>query len=91
MTIEKLYVNVYHVTRRYGGPEEGGWYYDNYECVEVVPARSGRAKELQEQLEQEYKDQAYGNISSVLGGQEVHVLIEKTRAQSETREVPIYE
>lgn len=22
------YVNVYHVDRCYGGPEEGGWYYD---------------------------------------------------------------
>lgn len=24
----KLYVNVYVMTREYGGPEEGGWYYD---------------------------------------------------------------
>jgi len=25
------YVNVYFVGRAYGGPEEGGWYYDEYE------------------------------------------------------------
>ncbi len=24
------YLTVYFVTREYGGPEEGGWYYDRY-------------------------------------------------------------
>jgi len=27
------FINVYHVTREYGGPEEGGWYYDQWEPV----------------------------------------------------------
>ena len=30
------YVNVYQTSREYGGPEEGGWYYDHYECIESV-------------------------------------------------------
>jgi hypothetical protein len=25
---QQLWVNVYDVVQRYGGPEEGGWYYD---------------------------------------------------------------
>lgn len=29
-----LYVNVYLHDRAYGGPEEGGWWYDTYEPVE---------------------------------------------------------
>lgn len=28
------YVNVYHVEQCYGGPEEGGWYYDSGEPLE---------------------------------------------------------
>ncbi len=28
MTIEPTYVNVYLIDRAYGGPEEGGWWYD---------------------------------------------------------------
>ena len=28
-----VWVNTYHVTRHYGGPEEGGWWYDRGEPV----------------------------------------------------------
>lgn len=30
------YVNVWCVWRQYGGPEEGGWWYDRGECVKTV-------------------------------------------------------
>jgi len=33
LTVER-YVNVYQVDRHYGGPEEGGWYFDSGELVE---------------------------------------------------------
>lgn len=29
---KRTWVNVYTVTRHYGGPEEGGWWYDNHTC-----------------------------------------------------------
>jgi hypothetical protein len=29
-----LFVNVYQKQKRYGGPEEGGWYYDAWEPVQ---------------------------------------------------------
>jgi hypothetical protein len=28
------YVNVYEIDREYGGPEEGGWYYDSGRVVD---------------------------------------------------------
>lgn len=31
-----LYINVYHVERCYGGPEEGGWYYNAYKCEQTA-------------------------------------------------------
>lgn len=35
-----LYVNVYHVSQLYGGPEEGGWYYDAGEPIASIPVKS---------------------------------------------------
>jgi len=36
-TKQILYVNLYRVTRHYGGPEEGGWWYDAGEPLASVP------------------------------------------------------
>jgi len=47
-----LYVNVYIMDRAYGGPEEGGWYYDTWE---IVPEESviGTSEEDAERLLEE--------------------------------------
>lgn len=34
-----LYLGVYRIERCYGGPEEGGWYYDSGEVVEWYKLR----------------------------------------------------
>lgn len=34
------YVNIYSVDRFFGGPEEGGWWYDAGEPVGSIPCRS---------------------------------------------------
>lgn len=47
-----LYVNVYISDRAYGGPEEGGWYYDTWE---YVPSESviGTSEDDAERLREE--------------------------------------
>ena len=35
------YINAYEVTRHYGGPEEGGWWYNSGEPVASVPVIIG--------------------------------------------------
>lgn len=35
-----LYVNAYSVTRNYGGPEEGGWYYNAFEPIASIPVKA---------------------------------------------------
>ncbi len=35
--MERLFVNVYAVTRNYGGPEEGGWYYNAGTPLASIP------------------------------------------------------
>jgi len=34
-------IAVYEINRAYGGPEEGGWYYDTGKLVRVLGTRSG--------------------------------------------------
>jgi len=41
-----VYVNVYETGRDYGGPEEGGWYYDVGTAYRVMPVRRDRAERL---------------------------------------------
>lgn len=40
--MDKLYLNVYAVTRHYGGPEEGGWYYNSGRPLASVPIKAER-------------------------------------------------
>jgi hypothetical protein len=86
-----VYVNVYAVERCYGGPEEGGWWYDWYDCIETYPCRNKNADTVQEQLEIGYDHIKEGDISSVLGGTDLRVWIEEKPAESQTKERPYYE
>ena len=53
-----LFVNAYDVSSNYGGPEEGGWYYDSGEFLEGVPATNEQqAQEIQQKLEAKYMGQ----------------------------------
>lgn len=88
------YVGVYHTTRHYGGPEEGGWRYDWNEWIDGarVPLKMRVfAGSLMKSLWKEHKEAEYGDISSVLGGIEVHVEPEKRPREHETGERPRYE
>lgn len=86
----RVWVNVYTMTRHYGGPEEGGWYYD---WLHLEEAHNVSFKEAQAKLEslKEEHGEGEGDISSVLDGHEVHIWIEGSRGESQTTERPYYE
>jgi hypothetical protein len=86
-----VYVNVYSVTRHYGGAEEGGWWYNWYECIETYPVKNKAAELIREELEAEHNHKKFGNIYSVLGGRDIEIYIEETPKESETTERPYYE
>lgn len=48
------FVNVYEVDRIYGGPEEGGWYYDTGTVVISRQVPTGDANRVQNELEREW-------------------------------------
>lgn len=86
-----VFVNVYSITRHFGGHEEGGWWYNWDKCIETYPVRNKNSELIQEQLEKEYEKLKHGDIYSVLGGTDIDVRIEERPKESETKERPYYE
>lgn len=87
-----VHANAYRITRHYGGPEEGGWWYDRGEPLGSLPCASQReAREACDKMRKKFKRLAKGDISSVLGGAEVGVYIEDGFAKPFPESRPIYE
>ena len=82
------FVTVYKVTRHYGGPEEGGWWYNWYEPVFTEPFTSMTQRD---EMQKRWRDQDTGDIYSVLGGAEYRVYAETELNESATTERPHYE
>ena len=84
-------INVYAVTRHYGGSEEGGWWYNNYEFIEHHSFDNVIKAELAiDDLEEKWSKQNEGDINSVLGGVEYVVCREYKIGETETKETPTY-
>lgn len=86
-----VFVNVYSITRHYGGPEEGGWWYNWDACIESIPVQNKYSDVMAEEMEKRYLPRKHGNIYSVLGGTDYEVRIEAEPKESETKERPHYE
>lgn len=62
---DPFFVNVYQLDRGYGGPEEGGWWYDYEYPIESVKCKRGRqALRLTAALSRRYVNN--GNRYSVI-------------------------
>lgn len=94
------YITVYEVDRCYGGPEEGGWWYNRYVPIETITLpkayqrKSKRAVKkvnaLSKTLEVKYKDREWGNIYHSTGGLLIEAIIEVSRRENETKSKPFY-
>jgi len=60
------FVNIYLHDRAYGGPEEGGWWYDVGELLESHAVPSSEAEALAAAKEQEFSNEGRRPVSSVL-------------------------
>jgi hypothetical protein len=82
------FVTAYEVTRHYGGPEEGGWWYNWYEPIESIPTI--RPEVVKSHLMEKHEGRVHGDIYSVLGGTAVSVIIEDEPAENRSTERPVY-
>jgi hypothetical protein len=89
---QQWFVGVYSVDRCYGGPEEGGWWYDTGELVQSTAVSScEEAEELRARLYgDEFPDT--GKSYSVLGGDDYRIIIGiEPPAEYFPKKVPHYE
>lgn len=85
-----VFVNVYEVDRIYGGPEEGGWWYNAGTVVESIEVAASEADALAAELEKDFPNT--GRVGSVLyRGGDYRVCIEDEEGKDYPEETPHYE
>lgn len=89
---ECYYVNVYLDDLGYGGPEEGGWYYDVSEVREINTVSTwDEAIKLKRELEEGlFSNEGRPSIHSVLSRGQYRVMIEANPGESEPKRKPDY-
>lgn len=88
-----FYVVAYEIARLYGGPEEGGWYYDWVNVLESYQVHDFKAGlKIARELKNKYPKPKY-NRFSVLGDADVFIetFYHPTKFPKETLCKPIYE
>ena len=91
------YLNVYRVEQSYGGPEEGGWWFDTHEPLESVQVdNEEEQKQVQARLDVRYAPdpddrQRMRGRTSAAGGYDVSIRSEYEFAQFQPKERPRYE
>jgi hypothetical protein len=88
-----FYVVTYEITRHYGGPEEGGWWYDWTSINEVARVFTFRqAREAVRRFRDEYPTCRRGR-HSVIGGADTFVVLcyDEDEFPQESTETPHYE
>ncbi len=93
-----IYVTMYAITREYGGPQEGGWWYNHYwvdetHCFGHNKKSLFKARRAYDKARKQAKSDSWGNIYSVLGGCELVPRLEigKQHRSWETKVRPHYE
>ena len=86
------YVNVYLENRAYGGPEEGGWWYNCGDPVESVQVFSDEEEaEKVAELNEKYSNEGRRPIWSVACAGVYEVRVEDHFAEAFPRGKPMYE
>ena len=90
---EVVYFSVYEVTRHYGGPEEGGWWYDLTRLVVTMPFIYSRfaLDAFCDSMKPHYQVVPGGDINSVNGGADCFIMIERKPGSRQDLERPHYE
>jgi len=94
------FITAYEVTRHYGGPEEGGWWYNWYEPIEsiqipkVYQRKNNRSYSYINSKEKALADKLShlneGNIYHSTGGVLVNVIRESKKLENRSIAQPYY-
>jgi hypothetical protein len=84
------FVNVYLVNRHFGGPEEGGWYYDAGELIESH-ATTEDDETLVPQLVEQFSNAERPPLHSVMSNGVYRVVVEDKPGEDWPETTPHYE
>ena len=90
---DKCYISLYLTNRHFGGPEEGGWYYNTDQLSLAIPTLYNTEmieRVLHDVIKSRAEIEIYGDIGSVLGGQDGWIRIEKIPGSAEMNEMQLY-
>lgn len=91
---EPVYVGVVSVARCYGGPEEGGWYYDWHQVEEILKCNSFRCLlATVRTMREQYPPDRFGRYSAA-GGRDFYIYMSRDKRlieNQQTTERPRYE
>jgi len=90
----RRWVSAYEVTRHYGGPEEGGWYYDAGTPLASIPVDTeGEAHAARVTLKAKFHDDYADRRTrfSVIGEEDLLIVLEDGPAEPWPLETPHYE
>lgn len=85
------FVNVYLVRRHYGGPQEGGWWFDTGELLHCEPVLDEGVEARVKELEGNYSNEDRRELSSVLSDGVFDVVVSDTPGSDWPDEIPQYE
>mgnify|MGYP003400567908 FL=1 len=91
------FISEYQVDRCYGGPEEGGWWYDWNDFVKVIATAGDEddayrvCRALNAAAKKEREEGGERDRYSVIGGADVAYHVEDTPGEDQSTEHPHYE
>lgn len=84
------WVNVYSVTRAFGGTDEGGsWYYRQYACLYSRQVWIWESDATLLMLRRQYERLAWGHVTSRTQGPEIEVKVEHIKAAQQYTTRPL--
>lgn len=87
------YVTIWFNTREYGGPEEGGWWYDTGEPIEIFECTEAEVEQKKAEAEAivEKRNEGRRPLYSVRSTGRYSVSVEDERPEPYPAETPHYE
>ena len=82
------YLTIYGVSRNYGGPEEGGWWFDNYFCIYSEPTNPSTITSSQLENRKEQLEKKFDNL--LWNYEDIRCICESKKRMLETKERPYY-
>jgi len=89
--LPRKYVNAYSVASAFGGPEEGGWWYNEGEPIASIPIHTKKQEGEAKKLLREILPEKIGEPRTTMGGVDIDIVVQERFAEPYPKRKPRYE